>query len=160
MRKLARHTNFAIILSLLLAIVFTIMPLPSWATWFRPLWVLLVLCYWAMALDGQVGVGWAWLLGLLLDILQGSVMGEHALVLSCCVYLVCKLRRQLRLNPLWQQAVVIFILCLFYQATVYLIQGMLGQAPASGLYWFAMFTSALVWPWIFILLRDLRRGRN
>lgn len=155
--RLTTLSKWIITLSFLVAIFLTIIPLPNWAVWFRPLWILLVLIYWTLALEDKVSVGIAWVLGILLDTLQGTIFGEHAFVLCCCVYIVSKLRRKLRLFPLGQQAVVVFGLSLFYQLMIFIIQSLISQPILSIWFWLSMFTTALIWPWVFILLRDLRR---
>ena len=151
------HGGWIILLSLLFAILLTILPLPHWANWGKPLWVLMVLCYWAMALEDQVSIGTAWLMGILLDVLEGTVFGEHALVMCLCIFVLIKLKKQLRLFPLWQQAAFMLLLSALYQAVIYLIQGMLGNAPATLFYWLPLLTTAIFWPWVFIMLRDSRR---
>ena len=149
--------NWIIILSLLLAVLLTILPLPTWASWGRPLWVLMVICYWALALDEKISVGIAWLIGILLDILGGTVFGEHALVMCLCVFILLKIKKQVRMFPLLQQAVVILLLGALYQGIIYLLQGIFGNPPATIFYWFSIITTAIFWPWIFIILRDTRR---
>ena len=156
MRKM-RRGNWVIVLSLLLAILLTILPLPTWASWGRPLWVLMVLCYWAMALEDSVSVGIAWLIGILLDVLGGTVFGEHALVMCLCVFIFIKLKKQIRLFPLLQQAIVILLLSVLYQSIIYLIQGILGSLPQTVFYWLPIITTPLFWPWVFVILRDSRR---
>jgi len=156
MKKTNRGT-WVVIVSLLFAVLLTILPLPSWAGWARPLWVLMVLCYWAMALDDSVSVGIAWLLGILLDVFGGTVFGEHALVMCLCIFIVIKLKKQIRLFPLWQQSVLMLLLSVLYLGIIYLIQGMLGSAPQTIFYWLPLLTTAIFWPWIFVILRDSRR---
>ncbi len=155
MKKSSRG-NWVIVLSLLLAVFLTILPLPTWATWSRPLWVLMVLCYWVLALDEKISVGIAWLIGILLDILGGTVFGEHALVMCLSIFILLKIKKQVRMFPLWQQAVVILLLSALYQGIIYLIQGILGNPPATILYWISIVTTAIFWPWVFIILRDTR----
>ena len=58
-----------IVMSVLLAMILMLMPLPDSFRFFRPEWVLLTLMYWAMALPRRVGVGYAWLVGLFMDVL-------------------------------------------------------------------------------------------
>ena len=46
-----------------------------------------------MALEDSVSVGIAWLIGILLDVLGGTVFGEHALVMCLCVFIFIKLKK-------------------------------------------------------------------
>jgi rod shape-determining protein MreD len=156
MRKNTLGT-IVITITLLIAIILTIMPLPIWATWARPLWVLMVLSYWALALEDRVGIGIAWLVGILLDILNGTLFAEHALVMTLAIYVVLKFKHQIRMFPVWQQAVVMCLLSFMYQGVIYIIQGMIGHSPDTVFYWLPLLTTLIFWPWVFILLRDCRR---
>ncbi|MSP53022.1 MAG: rod shape-determining protein MreD [Gammaproteobacteria bacterium] len=149
--------TWVIIVSLFIAVVLTILPLPNWAVWARPLWVLIILIYWVLALDCRVGVGVAWVMGILLDILGGTLLGEHALAMAIVIYIVAKLQRQIRIAPLMQQTLLIFILSAIYLGIIYVCLGLTNRLPSSLLYWLPVFITALLWPWLFILLRDCRR---
>ena len=67
---------FWISLSIIIALMLTILPLPLWAAWFRPEWLVLVAIYWSIALPHRFNIGVAWLLGLLLDALSGTILGD------------------------------------------------------------------------------------
>ena len=73
------HSFFAITTTLLIALILAMLPMPDWTIWLRPVWVLMVLIYWAMMIPYQVSVGTAWLTGLVVDLLNGTLLGEHAL---------------------------------------------------------------------------------
>ena len=145
------------LITLLGAFMLAIMPLPDWAIEFRPDWVTLVLIYWAMALPSKIGVTTAWFAGLLLDVSYGTLMGQHAVGLVLVVYVIHLQHQRLRLASLLQQAIVIFFLLLLKQLLVLWVDGMLGRAPDSWLYFMPTITSTLLWPWTYLILRDLRR---
>jgi len=145
-------------LSFLLALILTIMPLPDWATSIRPEWVALTLVYWCIALPQRVGVGTAWTLGLCLDILKGGILGQHALALTIIIFLVLKIHRQIRVYPLWQQALSIGALILLNQMLVLWVNGIIGLESMGWTYWLPSISSAILWPWMFLILRDIRRN--
>jgi rod shape-determining protein MreD len=151
------YKSFGIIMTLVIALVLAILPMPDWTNWLRPAWVLLVLIYWAMATPQYVSVGTAWVMGLLLDLLNGTVLGEHALALTCVVYFVSRMHLRLSMYPLIQQGFSILFFVLLYQFILYCVQGFVGDLPASHLFWMSSVTSMLLWPWMFVLLRDCRR---
>ncbi len=134
-----------------------LLPMPGWGVWLRPAWVLMVLIYWTMSVPYQTGVGVAWIMGLIIDILNGSVLGEHALAFTFVIYIVSRLHMRLRMYPIMQQGISVFGFVLIYQFILYCIQGFIGELPSSNLYWLSSITSMLLWPWLFILLRDCRR---
>jgi rod shape-determining protein MreD len=151
------HNWFAILLTLSIALILAFLPMPDWTIWLRPAWVLLVLIYWAMMIPHHVGVGFAWMIGLMIDLLNGTVLGEHALAYTVVVYFVSRMHIRLRMYPLLQQGLSIWIFVLLYQFIIYCIQGFIGELPDSHLYWLSSVTSMLLWPWLFILMRDCRR---
>jgi rod shape-determining protein MreD len=143
--------------SFLMAIVLAVMPLPLWAEPFRPDWVGLVLIYWCMAAPERVGVGTGWVMGLILDVLYGSILGLHALGKALVAFFTLKLHLKLRMFPRWQQAVAVFALLLINQLLVLWVRGMLGKAPVSISYWTPSIVGMVIWPWLFVILRDVRR---
>ncbi len=151
------HSFLAIITTLLIAIFLALLPMPDWTIWLRPAWVLMILIYWAMMTPSQVGVGVAWLVGLVMDLLNGTLLGEHALAYTIVIYFVSKMHIRLRMFPLLQQGMSILIFILLYQFILYCIQGFIGELPSSHLYWLSSVTSMLLWPWLFVLMRDMRR---
>ena len=157
MSTVRHHAGWVIAVTFVAALMLTMMPLPEWSRALRPQWVTMVLIYWCMALPDRISIGWGWLLGLLLDVAYGSVLGQHALALTLIAYVVTMFYQRLRLFPRSQQAIVVAFL-IFLQLLVSLwVKGATGAAPDRWSYWLTGFTSALLWPWIFLLLRDLRR---
>jgi len=147
----------AIIITLIFALMLNMLPLPGWANHLRPDWVALVLIYWAMALPLIVGVATAFIFGLLLDVSQSTLLGQHALALVIIIYLVQRLYLRIRVYTLIQQAIFVGILLIIKQLMVLWVSGMINTAPDTSLYFIPALTGAIIWPWLFILLRDIRR---
>jgi len=147
----------AIFITLLTALILSLLPMPDWTMWLRPAWVLMVLIYWSMITPLRVSIGLAWMMGILVDLLNGSLLGEHALAYTLVIYFVERMHLRLRMFPLLQQGMSIFVFVLFYQFILYCIQGFIGELPASHLYWLSSVTSTLLWPWLFVVMRDGRR---
>lgn len=146
-----------IFMTIVIALALSMLPMPDWTVWLRPAWVLLVLIYWTMTVPHRVNVGVAWFVGLVIDLMSGTLLGEHALAFTIVIYLVSGVQLRLRMYPLMQQTLTVFFFVFLYQLIIYLIQGFIGQLPESQLYWLSSVTSMLLWPWLFILLRDYRR---
>jgi len=159
---LSHNTRSRLIIaaSLLVALVLSILPWPVWTEQFRPDWVALVLIYWCMALPTRVGVGTAWSVGLMLDVLYGSMLGENALAKSLIAFLAVRFHLQLRMFPRWQQAVVVLLLVASNNLLVLWIKHLAGQAPSTWGYLTPSIVSMLLWPWLFVILRDIRRHGN
>ncbi len=155
---LVKHQNGLVILFVfIIALGLNVMPLPVWAQDFRPQWVNLALIYWCMALPQRVGVGSAWTLGLLEDVLTGTLLGQHSLGLSLTAYMVLNLHQRIRIFPLWQQSLVVFVLLLVERLLSLWVVGATGQPMPTLWYWMPTIMGMLLWPWVFIILRDIRR---
>ncbi|HEX7043337.1 MAG TPA: rod shape-determining protein MreD [Burkholderiales bacterium] len=146
-----------LIASFAMAAVLNVLPVPRWAEPFMPDWVALTLIYWCMALPNRVSVGVGWTLGLVLDVLYGSLLGQHALAKAVVAYLTVRLHPQLRMFPRWQQAVSVLVLLVINQLLVVWVRGATGQPPATVAYWLPSIVGMLLWPWLFVILRDARR---
>jgi rod shape-determining protein MreD len=157
--KLGHNTRSRLIIaaSFLVALVLSILPWPVWTEQFRPDWVALVLIYWCMALPTRVGVGTGWSVGLMLDVLYGSMLGENALAKSLIAFLAVRFHLQLRMFPRWQQAVVVLLLVAGNHLLVLWIKALAGTAPGTWNFLTPGIVSMLLWPWLFVILRDLRR---
>jgi len=148
------HDVLVIGFSILIALMLSIVPLPDWGKWFVPEWAAMVLIFWAMTTPRRIGVGVAWCVGLLVDVLDGLLLGETALAMTVTVYIAARFYKQIRVFPLLQQGLVVFLLILVYQLIIYLIQGMIGELPQTWTYWLPALLSMALWPWLCIVLRD------
>lgn len=137
-----------IAVSLFVALLLEVLPMPTWTQWFRPDWVALAILYWVMTFPERVNVGVAWIMGLFLDGLNGTLLGEHALALTVIAFLMSRWQRQVRNFPLWLSTLVIGVLVTIYKATIWVIQGVLGQPPDSYAYLLSILTSMVLWPWV------------
>ena len=146
-----------IILSFIVGFILSMIPLPQVLQAIRPEFVLIVLIYWCIALPSRVGVGIGWIAGLVFDVSTDAILGQHALTFALIAYLAIKLHQRIRVFPVWQQALTIFVFMML-QGTISLwIKGMLGNAPSlSDVMWPAVGT-AIFWPFCYILMRQVRR---
>ncbi len=157
MNSLRAQGTWLIVLSIVLALVLSILPLPTALEPFRPQWTALVLIYWALALPGRVGVGIAWVVGLLQDVLLATLLGAHALAFALGVFLTLQLYQRIRNFPIWQQAVTVLIVLLLMRVVLLWIRGLMGEPVIDWAFWLPALTSTLAWPPLFWLLRALRR---
>ena len=146
-----------VIISLAVAFALALIPLPPTLDMLRPYWVALVLIYWCLETQGIVSLGLAFLLGLLLDFLTGSLLGLHALSLIIMVYLVSRFRARLRFFPPWQQALSVLALLLNDRIILIWIISLRGEPMPTLDFWLSPIIGTLLWPWLFLLL-DRYRG--
>jgi rod shape-determining protein MreD len=157
--KLARHHGGgAIVFTFIIALLLTIVPLPEWARYMRPDWVGLVLIYWCMALPERVGVGSGWLAGLLVDLLTGSVLGQHALALTVIAFLTIKFHQRVRLFPILQQAFTVLVLLVLHQLIALWISRFIGRPGVPWYFWSPSLIGTLIWPPVYNMLRGIRQG--
>lgn len=97
----------------------------------------------------------AWCIGLMLDVSHGTLLGQQALGLVIVIYVIHMQYQRLRVASLIQQAIVIFFLLLIKQLLILWVDGMLGYAPHTWLYFMPTLTSTLLWPWLYPILHDL-----
>jgi rod shape-determining protein MreD len=158
MRQRASAT-WVILLSYFVAYLLAVVPFPEWALNYRPQWVALVMIYWCMALPYRFGIGYAWLAGLMLDILEGSLLGLNALALAIIAYIALSLHQRLRMFSQLQQSAVVLALVGLHLMMTYWMKIAAGQIVASNLlFLLGALSSAFVWPWMFLLLRQMRRS--
>lgn len=158
-----KNTNatWVIVLSFLIAFLLAIVPFPVWAMNYRPEWIPMVLIYWAMALPYRVGIGWAFLIGLFLDILEGSILGLNAMALVIIAYITLSLHLRLRMFSSVQQAGLVLALVGLNLLVCHWLQITTGQTVAADMmFLMAALTSAVIWPTVFQLMRHTRRSFN
>lgn len=147
----------AILLTLVLALMAEMLPLPHGLAFARPEFLALVLMYWSMALPDRSGLFLAWLSGLVVDVASGTLLGTHALSYLVMVGMVGLLHRRVRVMPLLQQALVILLVVALGRLMQFWIVGSTFQAPPWQTYFLPALTSMLLWPFLFTALRNYRR---
>ncbi|MBL4681211.1 MAG: rod shape-determining protein MreD [Pseudomonadales bacterium] len=152
---------WVIIITFAIAMLFSVVALPNFVPWelgyLRPEWVVLVLIYWVIALPHRVGPLVAWIMGLLVDVLSGSLLGQHGLIFIIILYITASLYQRLRMFTVWQQSLIVFVIVGLGQLLNFWIENMIGLSKWDLWYLFPAVMSALTWPWIFMVLRFLRR---
>ncbi len=152
---------FVIAVTVLLGMVLAVIPVPEAAPaelgYLRPDWVAMVLIYWVIALPHRIGIVTAWLIGLAMDVLLGSLIGQHALALVIIAYIAANLYQRLRMFSVWQQALIVFAILGLNQLVNFWVESIAGLSDWSMWYLFPALSGALLWPWVFLMLRFLRR---
>lgn len=146
-----------ILATFLVGFMLSQMPLPHMIEWFRPEWVIMILIYWVMALPERIGLFSAAAVGLGLDLIKGSPLGLNVISLLVISYLTLLLYKRLRMFPLVQQAVMIMVLVGINQLLFNWVHGLLGTRNDNLIFLLPAVMSGLFWPWLFVLLRGLRR---
>jgi len=153
------NATWVVYLTFMVAFLLSVVPFPEWALDYRPQWVAMVLIYWAIALPYRVGIGFAWVTGLLVDILDGSLLGLNALALAVIAYITLSLHQRLRMFSSLQQSGVVLAMTGLYLMMTHWMKIAANQAVTSDLFFLlGALSSAFLWPWLFVLLRQMRRS--
>ncbi len=142
-------------------LLLTIVRLPPMLAPLKPFWAGLLLIYCALEMPRVAHLGVAFGFGLLLDVLAGSLLGEHALRLVILTHVALRFRFRLRFFPVSQQALAVFGLLLNDRILALWVRLFGGEGWPSLDFWLSPLIGMLLWPWLFLLLDRLRlRGRN
>ncbi|MEH6591737.1 MAG: rod shape-determining protein MreD [Halioglobus sp.] len=148
---------WVILLTFAAAYLLAIVALPQWLVLARPEWLALALIYWTIALPHRIGIATAVVLGIGLDVLEGAVFGQNALSLMVVALLSLVLYQRLRVFNVLQQSGTVFILIGVNQLICQWLQNLQGNGSPTIAFLLPAFTSALLWPVVFQILRGLRR---
>ncbi len=153
----AKNNNYIIWITILISLMLTIMPLPILLDSFRPNWALLVLAYWCLALPNRINVLSAWFVGLIVDVLLGSVLGVNAFACAIVIYVTGNNFQKIRNFSIWQQSLIVCLLTAFYHLIVFWLQRFVFEVDFSLSYMKPVLTTTLLWWIVFLLLRKTRR---
>lgn len=142
--------------TLVFALVSMLVPLPVVLEPFKPYWPALVLLYWSLESEDRVTLGLAFMVGLGADLLNGVVLGEQALRLCALVFIALRFRSRLRFFPMWQQALAVLALLLNDRILLLIVRVLAGGTLPPASWWISPFVGAALWPFLFLLLDDLR----
>jgi rod shape-determining protein MreD len=142
-----------VVLTLALALFANLLPLSGLALALRPDFLALVLLYWCIQEPRFVGVGVAWTVGLVMDVGDGTVFGQHALAYAFLAYAAEYFRRRVLRFPPWQQAAQVAVLLLLCSALVLLIRVVGGATLPRWTYAVPPLVGALLWPVVSVVLQ-------
>ncbi len=145
----------AIILSSLVALVLTLLPLPPEVHVHNPQWLLLTVIFWSLYRPAQAGLIYAWCAGLLLDVATNGLLGLNALLFTLTAFLVLSLRVRLGVAPLLSQALLIAGFTLLYLAVALWVEGVAGDLVSMATYLSRAISNLAAWPVVYFILSRL-----
>jgi rod shape-determining protein MreD len=143
-------------LSLLGALVLAVVPLPDILDPWRPPFVTIAIIYWAMMWPRICGILTAFVAGLMLDLLYGSMLGQHALALSVVAYFTLRFHLQIRIFPLWQLTATAFMLMAIDAFVVFWADGIAGYPSGGIARWTQVIAGGIAWAPAMAFLDNLR----
>lgn len=144
-------------ISLVAALLMTVVAVPEAWRPYRPFWLGLLVIWWSLEAPDRIGLGTAFLIGLVQDVLIGNVLGMTAFRLVAIAFILLRFRARLRFFPMWQQALAVFAIMLNDRILTLALHSITGGITIDWQFWTSPIVAAVLWPWLFLLLDDLRR---
>ncbi|KRG70383.1 rod shape-determining protein MreD [Pseudoxanthomonas dokdonensis] len=154
------RSGWVLPVSILLALLLGLLPLPTALMPLRPYWLALVMAYWIIETPERAGLGLALVVGLIADLMFGSLLGEQALRLVIMAFILQRFRARLRFFPLSQQALAMGALLLNDRIVDAAVHLALGLPVLPWNYWWAPLLGMLLWPLVYLLLDALRQNKR
>lgn len=143
--------------TVILALIFAIIPLPDALEPARPNLLLLLVIYWSLSAPRLAGLTFAWICGLAIDVVSGVLLGQHALAFLLVAFLTHKFQLRLRIFPIWQQTLTVLSLLALHQFVVFWIDGVIGSPVTDWRRWLPVLTGAILWPVVVAVLDTWNR---
>lgn len=143
--------------AMLLAIVHLPESWPQWLGWLRPAWVPMVLFYWVLSVPHRVGLISAWIVGLFLDVLQGEPLGLNGVLLASITFIGWRFYERLRMYAGLQHSLLILVLVFGIELVRRLVNLAMHGEPVGWLFLLIPLTSAVLWPFLDLLLGSFAR---
>jgi rod shape-determining protein MreD len=142
-----------IVATLAAAFLLNLAPAAGVAGVLKPDFLALLLLYWCIQEPRYVGVGIAWGIGLLMDVGDATLFGQHALAYAFLAYAAEYFRRRVLRFSLWQQAAQVAVLLALCSALVLLVRYVGGANLPRWTYAAPPIVGALLWPVVSVLLQ-------
>jgi len=147
-------------ITLLVAMMINLLPLTGWVLALRPDFVALVLLYWGIYQPRKIGFLPAFLLGLAMDVADGSLFGQHALAYSVMMFAAIALHRRVSMFDMRHQILHVLPILLIMQLIVLGVRQAAGGQFPGWWYFLSSIVGALLWPATDLLLKIPLRRRT
>jgi rod shape-determining protein MreD len=144
-------------LAVLVVYLLTLLPLPMPLVYAKPFWLGLMMIWLALERPALGTLGFAFVIGLIADVLIGTLLGEHGFRLLVIVFIVRRFRPRLRFFPLWQQTLAVGALLLNDRIVILMLRSFASTSAPDWAYWLPALIGMLLWPLLIVLLDDLRQ---
>ena len=148
---------WAVAFSSFVALILMVIQLPQWLFYFWPDWIALVVVYWALYAPDRFGPFIGFIIGLLLEVLFVRKFGVQGLGLATLAFTVNSTHQQLKVLSVWQQTVLVTLFVGIFKLITGWLYGMIADFTITREYWYSLLGCLLVWPFVYILMNELRR---
>lgn len=140
-----------------LGLILSLLPLSENLEAFRPPWISLILIYMSLQGSRPVSLGFAFLLGLLADILLSSLIGLHALQWVVLMFLVARFSSRIRFSSPLRQMLTVFLLLLNERFILLWVLLLRGEHGIGFNLWLPAVIGALIWPVLFVFFSRIHQ---
>ena len=141
------------------ALAFNMLPWPD-VRWVPDL-LAIVIVFWCTHQPRKMGMGVAFVLGLAMDVVNGSLIGQHALAYTLLAFGAFIIHRRLHWFPQWQQSLHVLVLLLIAQTVMLIVRMIAGGTFPGLMIYVGSLVSALLWPVVsLVLLTPQRMSEN
>jgi rod shape-determining protein MreD len=153
---------FPICLTFFVGGIFMLLRLPNIIDLLSPLCLVLILFYWVLATPQYVNVGFAMVVGLILDLVYNITLGEHSLILITLTFFITKLRH--KIGPInlvsFETSFMILFIIIIYKFLLFLIHMVLGEPFSFAAALGGAALAALIWMPLSWLLFNYQRKQH
>ncbi len=140
-----------LLIAFIAALVLSILPMPQLLSAFRPPWVLLLVLYIEYFIPGKFHISTLLLVGLVLDVLLSTVIGEHSFALLLVTWIASTRSRRFQFFSMMQQITLIGLFCFIYQTIISGTDALLAFNYSVLMPIASSLLSMFIWPWIRLL---------
>lgn len=130
-----------------------VLPLPYTLSGITPDWVLLVILSWLFVRVESVSVITACFVGLLVDVLTGHILGQHAFIYALVCFICIRMHKRLKNYSLRNQQFIIFLLLTMERFLLFFLESMQNITPLQITFWLPVFAGTLCWHLVHVLLK-------
>ncbi len=135
---------FFIGFTLAVALLFNLLPWRGLSG--MPDLIALVLAFWCVHQPRRIGVGIGFVLGLVMDVANGTLLGQHSFAYAALAFAASALSRRLLWFPLWPQAMHVLFVLLGSQVLMVAMRMATGSPFPGVIYFLGSLISAALWP--------------
>ena len=147
-----------IVFTLIAALIINLLPWSGWSLALKPDFVALVVLYWCIQQPRKIGFTAAWLMGLMMDVADGSLFGQHALAYSVLAFAGIVLYRRVLRFTMRDQILHVIPLLLVTDLIVLAIRKLAGADFPGTSYFVGSFIAGALWPVLCFLLKLPQRS--
>ena len=149
--------HFIVIITLFFGIILNILPLSDIFNSIKPPILLLILIYWCIAYPNLINLTYAFIAGIIIDILLLMPLGYNALCYTTTIYLTLLYYPQIRLHTSWNKMLSLLLILIPFFLTSTIVNKILEIDYSISNVIISIIISVAIWPALFSMLRYVRQ---